>query len=121
MVSYLNEDNDAEDTARLVREAGRRVLILAGDIGDPAHCKMLVQRTVDEFGVLDVLVNNAAYQNNFKELADVTPEELERHYRTNVYAIFYLCQAALPHMKPGATIINTSSVQAYQPSPDILA
>lgn len=82
---------------------------------------MLVQRTVDEFGALEVLVNNAAYQNDFKELADITLEELERHYRTNVYVIFYLCQAALPHLKPGATIINTSSVQAYQPSPNILA
>lgn len=121
VVSYLSEDADAEDTARLVREAGQRALTLAGDIGDPAHCQSLVQRTVAEFGGLDVLVNNAAYQNNFKTLAEITPEELERHYRTNVFAIFFLCQAALPHLKPGASIINTSSVQAYQPSPSILA
>lgn len=121
VVSYLSEERDAEDTARLIREAGRRALTVAGDIGDPAHCQALVRRTVDEFGALDVLVNNAAYQNNFKTLSDITPEELDRHYRTNVYAIFYLCQAALPHLKPGASVINTSSVQAYQPSPSILA
>ncbi|GGM22065.1 SDR family oxidoreductase [Deinococcus aerophilus] len=121
VISYLSEDRDAEDTARLVREAGRQALTIAGDIGDPAHCQKLVERTVAEFGALDVLVNNVAYQNSFKDLGDVTPQELERHYRTNVFAIFYLCQSALPHLKPGASIINTSSVQAYQPSPNILA
>ncbi|MEF2276760.1 SDR family oxidoreductase [Deinococcus sp. YIM 134068] len=120
VVSYLNEHEDAEDTARLVREAGRRVLLLPGDIGDPAHCQMLVERTVSEFGGLDVLVNNAAYQQNYEDLGEVKPEELEQHYRTNVFAIFYLCQAALPHLKPGGNIINTASVQAYQPSPAIL-
>lgn len=120
VVSYLDEHEDAEDTARLVREAGRRVLTLPGDIGEQAHCKELVERTVAEFGALDVLINNAAYQNNFDELDEITPEELEKHYRTNVFSIFYLCQAALPHLKPGASIVNTASVQAYQPTPALL-
>ena len=115
-ISYMAEEQtDADETARVVRAAGRRCLTLPGDIRDEAHCNRLVQRTHEEFGRLDILVNNAAFQMTHESITEITAEEFDRVFRTNVYATFYLCKAALPLMQPGASIINTVSVEAYQP------
>jgi len=118
--SYLDEDDDAAETKRLVEEAGRRCVTVAGDIGDRSHCRALVERTLDELGRLDVLVNNAAFQMSYESFLDIPPDELEFVFRTNILAMFHLCQAAVPHMPPGSTIINTTSIQAAQPSPQLL-
>jgi NAD(P)-dependent dehydrogenase (short-subunit alcohol dehydrogenase family) len=120
LISYLDEHSDAEETVRIVEKEGRRCIAVAGDIGEEAHCQKIVQRSMQEFGRLDVLVNNAAYQMTIKSIQEVTEEMLERTYRTNMYAMFFFCKAALPHMPPGSTIINTTSIQAYQPSPALL-
>ena len=120
LISYLDEHSDAEETVRIVEKEGRRCIPLAGDIGDEAHCVQIVQRAIDEFGKLDILVNNAAYQMTFDSIQEVTEEELLHTYRTNIFAMFYLCKAALSQMQPGSTIINTTSIQAYQPSPTLL-
>ena len=120
LISYLDEHSDAEETVRIVEKEGRRCIPVAGDIGDEAHCQQIVQRALDEFGRLDVLVNNAAYQDVIESIEDVTEEMLVHTYRTNIFAMFYLCKAAIPHMQPGSTIINTTSIQAYQPSPTLL-
>jgi NAD(P)-dependent dehydrogenase (short-subunit alcohol dehydrogenase family) len=121
LISYLNEEPDAQETVRAVQAAGRQGVAVAGDIGDERHCRALVERAVREFGRLDILVNNAAFQMTHEGVADLPAAELERTFRTNVYAMFYLCQAALPRLEQGGTIINTASVQAYQPSPSLLA
>ena len=120
LCSYLSEDDDAAETRRLVEEAGRRCITVAGDIGDREHCQALVDRAVDELGRLDVLVNNAGYQMAYESFLDIPPEEIDFVFRTNVIAMFHLCQAAVPHMQPGSTIINTTSIQAAQPSPQLL-
>ena len=120
-ISYLAvEQSDAEDTARWIEKAGRRVLLLPGDIQDEAHCHSLVERTVSQFGQLDILVNNAAHQTVNEELSDVTAEQIDTSFRTNVFAMYYLAQAAVPHMKPGASIVNTTSVQAKTASKSML-
>jgi NAD(P)-dependent dehydrogenase (short-subunit alcohol dehydrogenase family) len=105
---------------RIVEKEGRRCISVAGDIGDEAHCRQIVERAVEEFGRLDILVNNAAYQDDIESIQDVTEEMLLNTYRTNIFSMFYLSKAALPHMEPGSTIINTTSIQAYQPSPNLL-
>jgi NAD(P)-dependent dehydrogenase (short-subunit alcohol dehydrogenase family) len=120
LCSYWNEDDDAAETKRLVEAAGRRCVTVGGDIGDRAHCEQLVERTVGELGRLDVLVNNAAYQMAYDSFLEIPPDELEFVFRTNILAMFHLCQAAVPHMKPGSTIVNTTSIQAAQPSPQLL-
>ena len=120
-ISYLDEHADARGAARAVEEAGRRALTIAGDIGRETHCRSLVDRTIRELGRIDVLVNNAAFQREHEEIAEFTSEELERTFRTNVFAMFWLCQAALPHLPRGGSIINVSSIQAYEPSPTLLA
>jgi NAD(P)-dependent dehydrogenase (short-subunit alcohol dehydrogenase family) len=118
---YLNEDPDAEVTRRAVEESGHQVLSLKGDLTDEGVCKRLIEDTVKRFGRIDVLVNNAAYQGeSVEKFEDLTPERIERTFRTNILAMFHLVRYALPHMKPGASIINVASVQAYQPSPGIL-
>jgi NAD(P)-dependent dehydrogenase (short-subunit alcohol dehydrogenase family) len=120
-IAYLNEHQDAEETERAVRDAGRRCLRLPGDLADPAQCERAVTETVKAFGRLDVLVNNAAYQGREVEsVADFDPQRVERTFRVNVMAMFHTVRAALPHLKPGSTIINVGSIQAYQPSPKIL-
>ncbi len=112
-ISYLPaEQGDAEDTARWIGQAGRRAVLLPGDIQEEAHCRALVEQTVAQLGRLDILVNNAAHQTVNKALADVTAEQIETSFRTNVFAMYYLAQAAAPHMQPGASIVNTTSVQA---------
>ncbi len=121
VVSYLDEEADAQETVRLVEDAGRRAVAIGGDVGYEYHCQSLVQRALDELGGLDVLVNNAGYSMMRESIEAVSSEEWDRIFRTNIYALFYLCKAALPQMRPGGAIINTSSVQAYQPSPSLLA
>jgi NAD(P)-dependent dehydrogenase (short-subunit alcohol dehydrogenase family) len=120
LCSYWKEDEDATQTRRLVEDAGRRCLTVAGDVGDREHCRALVERAVEELGRLDVLVNNAAFQMAHESFLEIAPDELEFVFRTNVLAMFHLCQAAVPRMRPGSTIINTSSIQAAQPSPQLL-
>jgi NAD(P)-dependent dehydrogenase (short-subunit alcohol dehydrogenase family) len=121
-ISYLEaEQSDADETARVVREAGRTAIQLPGDLQDAGHCRPVVDRSVGELGGVDIFVNNAAYQMARDGLADIATEELERTFRTNVFAMFHTCKAALAHMRPGAAIINTASTQAYQPDPMLLA
>ncbi|NKY10120.1 SDR family oxidoreductase [Cellulomonas hominis] len=121
-IVYLpEEEQDAQETVRLVEDAGRRALTLPGDVRDEAFCAEVVERTVAELGGLDVLVNNAAYQmSQDGGLADLSTEQLDRTLKTNVYALFWITKAALPHLKAGASIINTTSVQAFQPSPQLI-
>ncbi len=121
-ISYLGkEEEDAKETARWVEAFGRKALLLPGDITDAAFCKSLVETTYSEFGRLDLLVNNAAFQLTHDDFSEFTPEEIQHTFATNIFAMFYLCQAAFVRMKPGSAIINTSSVQGYQPSPELLA
>ncbi len=119
-ITYLNEHGDAEETKRLVEAEGRRCFTHAGDIGDEGFCQQLVQRAVQEFGKLDVLVNNAAEQHPQESLTDISAEQLERTFRTNIFGMFFLTKAALPHLKKGSAIVNTTSVTAYRGSPTLL-
>lgn len=121
LISYLNEEEDAQETARLVRDAGRKAIAVGGDIEDVRHCEQLVNRAFSELGGLDILINNAAFQMTHDSIEELTPEEWDRTFKTNIHAMFYLCRAALPRMREGSTIVNTASVQAYQPSPTLLA
>ena len=121
LISYLNEDEDAADTAKWVEEAGRKAVVVPGDITSEAHCQTLVARAVGELGRLDILVNNAAFQRTYGDIADIAAEEWDKTFRTNIYAPFFLSKAAAPHMKPGSSIINTTSIQSRQPSPQLLA
>ncbi|MCW2866443.1 MAG: ydaD 2 [Marmoricola sp.] len=118
-ISYLSEEEDAQDTARWVEEAGRRALLLPGDLSSPAHCRDLVARTVEELGGLDVLVNNAAFQMTHPDIAEVSDEEWDHTLATNFSAFFHLVKAALPHLQPGSAIIGSSSVNSDMPSPDL--
>jgi NAD(P)-dependent dehydrogenase (short-subunit alcohol dehydrogenase family) len=115
-IVYLNEHEDAKATKSKVEELGRRCLLLAGDVGAPDFCADAVSLTVEEFGKLDILVNNAAEQHPQESLLDITPEQLERTFRTNIFAYFYMAREALKHMGSGGVIINTSSVTAYRGS-----
>ena len=119
-VAYYNEHKDAKETARLVKETGRSCLLLAGDIGKEAFCKKAVSATVKKYRRLDIVVNNAAEQHPQKSITDIDNAQLERTFRTNIFAMFYLVKAALPHLKPGSSIINTTSVTAYRGSPELL-
>jgi NAD(P)-dependent dehydrogenase (short-subunit alcohol dehydrogenase family) len=122
VLSYLEgEDEDGRETARLVEEAGRRAVLFPADLTQEDACRALVERAVEEFGRIDILVNNAAYQMAQPGgIADITTEQFDRVMKTNLYAMFWLCKLALPHMGRGASIINTSSVQASSPSPELL-
>jgi NAD(P)-dependent dehydrogenase (short-subunit alcohol dehydrogenase family) len=119
-IVYLNEGEDAEATKRLVEAEGRQCLTIAGDVGDPAFCRSAVEQVVERFRRLNVLVNNAAEQHPQKALDAISPEQLEQTFRTNIFGYFYLTQAAMPHLKAGDAIINTSSVTAYRGSPELL-
>lgn len=121
LVSYYNEDQDAAETKRLVETAGRKCVLMSGDIKSSAHCNAIVDRALKEFGRLDVLVNNAAHQATFNSIADISDEEWDVTFRTNIYAMFYLTRAAAAHMKKGAAVINTASINADAPSPQLLA
>ena len=120
VISYLNEHEDAEETRRFVEEAGRRALVISGDLADPAHCRDIIRQTVDEFGRVDVLVSNAAYQMDHPSLDEVSDEEWDHTWAVNVSAYFHLVKAALPHMREGASIIGSSSVNSDMPSPTLL-
>lgn len=121
LLSYLEEEEpDAQETARVVEASGRKAVRLAGDLRDEAHCERIVERAVAELGGLEILVNNAAYQMSRDGIESITAEELDRTFRTNIYAMFFLSKAALRHMGPGATIINSCSVEAYKPEPALL-
>jgi NAD(P)-dependent dehydrogenase (short-subunit alcohol dehydrogenase family) len=119
-IVYLKEHDDAKETKNLVETQGRRALAIAGDITEEAFCQQAVQQTVDEFGKLDILINNAAEQHPQKSIEDISKEQLERTFRTNIFSMFYLTKAALKHLREGSTIINTTSVTAYKGSPQLL-
>jgi NAD(P)-dependent dehydrogenase (short-subunit alcohol dehydrogenase family) len=119
-IVYLEEHGDAEETQRMVEQTGRRCLRIAGDVADESFCGQAVARTVREFGRLDILVNNAAEQHPQDSITKISAEQLERTFRTNIFAMFYLTKAALTHLKQGSTIINTASVTAYRGSPQLL-
>jgi NAD(P)-dependent dehydrogenase (short-subunit alcohol dehydrogenase family) len=119
VISYLSEDEDAKDTAHWVEEAGRKAVLVPGDISDPAHCRSIIDTAVRELGRLDILVNNAAFQMSRGSLEEVPDEEWDFTIATNLSAYFHLVKAALPHLKPGASIIGTSSVQSDMPSPEL--
>ena len=119
-IMYLNEGEDARETMRIVEAEGRECLAIAGDVGDAGFCEKAIEQVIDRFGRLDVLVNNAAEQHPQKEIDNITPEQIERTFRTNIFGYFFLTQAALPHLKEGASIINTTSVTAYRGSPELL-
>lgn len=113
-IVYLDEHGDADETARRVEAAGRRCLKISGDVGDPEFCRGAIERTVDELGRLDVLVNNAAEQHPTEDFAQIPLEQVERTFRTNILAMFWLTRAALPHLASGSSIVNTTSVTAYR-------
>jgi NAD(P)-dependent dehydrogenase (short-subunit alcohol dehydrogenase family) len=119
LISYLSEDEDAQDTARLVREAGRTAVLVPGDISSAQQCREVVDRAVSEFGHIDILVSNAAYQMTHESLGEISDEEWEHTFATNVSAFFYLVKAALPHMPSGGSIIGSSSVNSDMPSPTL--
>jgi len=119
-ISYLDEDSDAEDTAKWVREAGRRAILLPGDVSDPQHCRDLVAKTVEELGGIDVLVSNAAFQMSHESLDEIPDDEWDHTIATNLSAFFHLAKASVPHMKPGSSIIGSSSVNSDMPSPALL-
>jgi NAD(P)-dependent dehydrogenase (short-subunit alcohol dehydrogenase family) len=121
LISYLDEHEDARETARFVEEAGQKAVLIPGDISDEQHCKEIVSRAIQEFGQIDVLINNAAYQMSRDSLQDVSSEEWDKTFKTNIYPLFYLCKAAEQHLKPGSTIVNTTSVNAYKAPPQLVA
>jgi len=121
LISYLNEHEDAKDTAGFVEQAGRKAVTVPGDISEEAHCKQLVSRALESFGQIDIIVNNAAFQMSRDSLQEVSSEEWDYTFKTNIYPMFYLCKAAEPYLKPGSTIINTTSVNAYKAPPKLIA
>ena len=121
LISYLDEHEDAQETARWVEEAGRKAVLVPGDIQDPAQCRAIITKAVEAFGRVDVLVNNAAFQMTRDSLEETPDEEWDRTFQTNITAMFHLCKAAVPHMKPGSAIVNTASVNSDTPKPKLLA
>ncbi|BAY43373.1 short-chain dehydrogenase/reductase SDR [Scytonema sp. HK-05] len=121
LIAYLNEESDAQETVRIVEKEGRKCVAIAGDIQQEAHCQQIVEQARNEFGKIDILVNNAAFQMTRESLDEISSEEFDRTFKTNIYAMFYLCKAAVPHMQPGSAIINTASINASEPKPKLLA
>jgi NAD(P)-dependent dehydrogenase (short-subunit alcohol dehydrogenase family) len=119
LIAYLNEDADAKEVAQLVEDAGQRCVLVAGDLSDPAHCRAVVERAAAEFGGIDILVSNAAYQMTHESLDEISDEEWDYTFRLNVGAYFHLVKAALPHMSAGASVIGSSSVNSDMPSPTL--
>jgi NAD(P)-dependent dehydrogenase (short-subunit alcohol dehydrogenase family) len=120
LVAYLNEHKDAEETKHLVESAGRQCVLVAGDVGKADHCRDLVKKAVAAFGRIDVLVNNAAHQMSFESIEDISDAEWDTTLATNISSMFYLTKAAVPHMKKGSAIINTASINADSPNPQLL-
>jgi NAD(P)-dependent dehydrogenase (short-subunit alcohol dehydrogenase family) len=117
LIAYLSEKDDAEEVKAQVEKEGRKAALLAGDVRDPAHCRTIVQRAVEQLGGVDILVNNAAHQASFKDIGDISDEEWQLTFEVNIHAMFYLVKAAVPHMKPGSAIINTASINSDMPNP----
>ena len=120
LISYLDEHDDAKETARLVEEAGRRAILVPGDIADRAHCRAIIDQAVAEFGRIDVLVNNAAFQMSHDSLDEIPDDEWDYTFKVNITAMFHLCKAAVKHMAPGSAIINTTSINSDNPKPTLL-
>lgn len=121
LISYIEEDEDAKDTARWVEKAGRKAVLVRGDIQNAGHCREIVKTAVRELGGVDILVNNAAHQATFDDITEIPDEEWELTFRVNIHAMFYLTKAAVPHMKNGGSIINTASINSDNPNPSLLA
>jgi NAD(P)-dependent dehydrogenase (short-subunit alcohol dehydrogenase family) len=121
LVSYLDEEEDANATKNLIEEAGRKAVLIPGDVQDSAHCRAVIEMAAAELGGIDILVNNAAHQASFKEIEDIADEEWDLTFRVNIHAMFYLTKAAVPLMKPGSVIINTASINSDAPNPTLLA
>jgi NAD(P)-dependent dehydrogenase (short-subunit alcohol dehydrogenase family) len=121
LISYLEEHEDARETARLIEEAGSKVVLMPGDIQEPAHCRAIVDRAVAELSGVDILVNNAAHQASFDDLTEISDDEWDLTFKVNIHAMFYLAKAAVPHMRPGSAIINTASINSDMPNPSLLA
>jgi NAD(P)-dependent dehydrogenase (short-subunit alcohol dehydrogenase family) len=121
LIAYLNEHEDARETQRLVEDAGRKAVLVAGDVQHADHCRDIVKKAVSELGGIDILVNNAAHQATFKSIDDIPDEEWELTFKVNIHAMFYLTKAAVPHMRPGSAIINTASINSDTPNPTLLA
>lgn len=121
LIAYLNEHEDAKETARFVEEAGRKIVLVPGDLREEEHCQQIIDKAVAEFGQIDILVNNAAFQMARQSLQEVSSEEWDRTFKTNIYPMFYLCKMAEQHLRPGSTVINTTSVNAYKPRPTLIA
>ncbi|CAN5311751.1 SDR family oxidoreductase [soil metagenome] len=119
-ILYLDEEQDAERTRSLVEAEGAECLLVQGDVGDAAFCRTAVERTIEQFGQLDVLVNNAAEQHPVEKLEDIEPAQLEQTFRTNIFGYFFLAQAALPHLRAGSSILNTTSITAYKGNPHLI-
>jgi len=119
LIAYLNEDDDAQDVAQLVNDAGRKCVLVRGDLSDPAHCRAVIDQAVAELGGINVLVNNAAFQMTHDDLAEISDEEWDYTFKVNIGAYFYLAKAAVPHMGPGSSIIGSSSVNSDMPSPTL--
>ena len=119
-IVYLDESEDARETERLVKREGGESLAIAGDVGDPAFCRSALQRAMERFGRVDILVNNAAEQHPQEDITDITPEQLERTFRTNIFGYFFMTQAAMAYLEEGAAIVNMCSVTAYRGSPQLL-
>jgi NAD(P)-dependent dehydrogenase (short-subunit alcohol dehydrogenase family) len=120
-ISYLSEERDALETQRLVTEAGRKAVLLPGDIGERSVCQSVAQQAIDALGTIDILVNNAAFQRTYEKFEDISDDEFEEAYRVNVFAMFRLCKAILPQMKEGGSVINTGSIQSFDPSESLIA
>ncbi|MET3858569.1 NAD(P)-dependent dehydrogenase (short-subunit alcohol dehydrogenase family) [Rhizobium sp. OAE497] len=121
LISYLDEDEDAKATQAFVEKAGQKAVLVRGDIQNADHCRAIVDTAVKELGGIDILVNNAAHQATFKSIEDISDAEWELTFKVNIHAMFYLTKAAIPHMKPGSSIINTASVNSDNPNPTLLA
>ena len=121
LIAYLSEHEDAQEVKALIEKEGRKAVTIAGDLRNPDHCRSVIQRAVDELGGIDILVNNAAHQASFKDIGDITDQEWQMTFETNIHAMFYLTKAAVPHMQLGSAIINTASVNSDMPNPILLA
>jgi NAD(P)-dependent dehydrogenase (short-subunit alcohol dehydrogenase family) len=121
LIAYLSENDDANEVKGLIETEGRRAVLVSGNLQNPNHCRAVIQRAVDDLGGIDILVNNAAHQATFENIADISDEEWESTFKVNIHAMFYLVKAAVPHMKPGSAIVNTASVNSDMPNPILLA
>ena len=121
LIAYLSESDDAKEVKDLIEKEGRKAVLVSGDLKNSDLCRAVIQKAVDEFGGIDILVNNAAHQATFKDVGDISDEEWESTFKVNIHAMFYLVRAAVPHMKPGSAIVNTASVNSDMPNPTLLA